>query len=123
LFNKHQTRLICCPQGKTGNYTVSNSVTSIGDSAFYCCSGLISISIPNSVTSIGDSAFEDCNGLTSVTISNSVTTIGRRAFSHCNGLTKLYVKAINPPSIKNDTFKGVSDSIPVYVPAGSGDDY
>ena len=36
------------------------SVTSIGESAFYYCSSLTSISIPNSVTSIGESAFQDC---------------------------------------------------------------
>ncbi len=37
------------------------SVTSIGNYAFYNCTGLTSITIPNSVTSIGDSAFYRCN--------------------------------------------------------------
>ena len=36
------------------------SVTSIGDHAFYNCSGLTSVTIPNSVTSIGWSAFYNC---------------------------------------------------------------
>ncbi len=48
------------------------SVTSIGNRAFYYCSGLTSVNIPNSVTSIGTSAFSNCYGLTSITIPNSV---------------------------------------------------
>ena len=36
-----------------------------------------------SVTSIGERAFYDCTGLTSVTISNSVTRIGWYAFHYC----------------------------------------
>ena len=39
---------------------VEYSVTSIGGSAFYYCSGLTSITIPNSVTSIGRYAFYNC---------------------------------------------------------------
>ena len=39
------------------NTVIPNSVTSIGSSAFYDCSGLTSVTIPNSVTSIGNSAF------------------------------------------------------------------
>ena len=51
------------------------------------CSGAIIIpekvtydSKEYSVTSIGSSAFYGCSGLTSVTIGNSVTNIGERAF-------------------------------------------
>ena len=56
------------------------SVTSIGESAFYDCIDLTSITIPNSVTSIGESAFEYCTDLTSISIPNSVTSIGDYAF-------------------------------------------
>ena len=59
------------------------SVTSIGSSAFYDCSGLTSVIIPNSVTNIGSEAFSACSGLTSVTIPNSVTSIGSYAFREC----------------------------------------
>ena len=55
-------------------------MTSIGDDAFYGCTGLTQVTIPNSVTTIGSSAFYRCTGLTSVTIGNSVTTIGSSAF-------------------------------------------
>ena len=65
------------------------TVTSIGDYAFWNCSGLTSVTIPGSVTSIGDYAFSECSGLTSVTIPGSVTSIGYGAFSECSGLTSV----------------------------------
>ena len=73
------------------NTTIPNSVTSIGDYAFYGCSGLTSITIPNSVTSIGSSAFSYCRGLTTVTIPNSVTSIDENAFYGCSGLTSITI--------------------------------
>ena len=68
-------------------------VTTIGDEAFYRCTGLTSITIPNSVTTIGDYAFSDCPGLTSITIPNSVTSIGPSAFYGCTGLTSITIGA------------------------------
>ncbi len=73
------------------NTTIPNSVTAIGNSAFYNCSALTSIDIPNSVTSIGDGAFWGCSGLTSITIPNSVTFIGDGAFHDCTGLTSVNI--------------------------------
>ena len=71
--------------------TIPNSVTSIGNWAFYGCSGMTSVTIPNSVTSIGYGAFYNCSGLTSVTIGNSVTSIGQYAFYSCSGLTSIEI--------------------------------
>ena len=76
-------------------FTLKEGVTSISDSAFYNCSGLISVTIPNSVTSIGNSAFRNCSRLTSITIPDSVTSIGKHAFSSCSGLTSINVDVNN----------------------------
>ncbi len=83
--------------GCTGltNITIPNSVTSIGRSAFYNCTGLTSVTIPNSVTSIGGEAFYGCTGLTNITIPNSVTSIGDLAFYGCTGLTSINVAEDN----------------------------
>ena len=57
------------------NTIIPNSVTSIGQAAFYGCKYLASITIPNSVISIGDHAFYGCRSLCSITIPSSVTYI------------------------------------------------
>ena len=59
--------------GNGGEVTITNAinglpVTSIGDSAFYNCGNLSSVTIPNSVTNIGNSAFANCSNLSSVSL-------------------------------------------------------
>ena len=76
---------------------IPDSVTSIGDSAFWNCSSLTSISIPSGVTSIGGWAFSDCSRLTSISIPDSVTSIGASAFSGCSNLTSISI----PDSVKS----------------------
>ena len=88
LYSKDGTVLVAYARGKTDtSFVVPNTVTTIGDSAFYDCDGLTSVTIPDAVTTIGDHAFYDCYKLTSVTIGDSVTTIGKYAFSSCYDLT------------------------------------
>ena len=72
LYNKNRTKLIQYARGKKDtSFLVPNSVTSIGDYAFYACDSLTSVSIPNSVSSIGDEAFYDCSKLKDVYYSGS----------------------------------------------------
>ncbi|MDE6329110.1 MAG: leucine-rich repeat domain-containing protein [Muribaculaceae bacterium] len=77
---------------QVANNGIRYSVTTIGDGAFYECSGLTSVTIPHSVTTIGEAAFSSCSGLTSIAIPNSVTTIGPAAFGACRGLSAINVE-------------------------------
>ena len=71
--------------------TIPNTVTAIGDHAFYSCTGLASLELLNSVTSIGEYAYACCYDLTSVTLGGALTTIGRGAFAYCSGLTSVSI--------------------------------
>ena len=95
--------------------TIPNSVTSIGTYAFRGCSGLTSVTIPNSVTSIWRATFADCSRLTSVTIPNSVTSIGDYAFCYCSGLTSVTIPN-SVTSIGHNAFSGCSGLTSVTIP-------
>lgn len=87
LFNKDKTQIVAFPAGKnTTQYTIPNSVTSIGEAAFDGCKKLTSIIIPNSVINIKNGAFHSCSNVTSLNIPNSVTNIGEYAFQRCGSL-------------------------------------
>ena len=66
-------------------------LTSIGDSAFYYCSNLASITIPDNVTTIEHHAFYYCEGLTTLHVSANITSIEDRAFAYCSGLESIVV--------------------------------
>ncbi len=123
---------------------VPDSVTSIGDQAFYCCRSLGSITIPDSVTTIGYYAFGGCAKLTDVRIGGGVTEMGEYAFAACILLANLTVdegvttlesgtfylsaslKNITLPKsmelVKVSTFKGCNNIKNVYY-AGSESDW
>ncbi|MBK8478232.1 MAG: leucine-rich repeat protein [Opitutaceae bacterium] len=99
--------------------TIPGSVTSIGDGAFTGCSGLTSVTIPGSVTSIGDRAFTNCSGLTSMTIPGSVTSIGSWAFSYCSGLTSAYFQGNAPSYFGPNAFEGTAPAFTILYRYGS----
>ena len=105
-----------------GVITFDKDVTEIGEWAFgYTL--LTSIIIPESVTQIGDCAFWGCENLTNITIPKSVTQIGDYAFGGCYNLTTIYCKAITPPTLDGDIFKFSNNVSKIYVPKESVRDY
>ncbi len=86
VFNKNKTALIFYPAGRSGSYSIPESVTSIGEFAFSGCSGLTGIAIPDGVTSIGDCAFFECTGLKSARLSVNISNLGESAFDKATTL-------------------------------------
>ena len=95
LLNKNGTVLITGP-GASGDLTIPDSVTSIGDYAFYFCTGLTSVTIPDSVTSIGSSAFSGCVNLVSILF-----------------------QSMTAPTIGSDSFLSISAAAIIYYPYGA----
>ena len=114
LFNKNKTTLIAYIAKET-NYTIPNSVTTIGNQAFSGCNSLTSINISNSVTTIGWAAFSDCDSLTSINIPNSVTTIGNGAFRDCKSLTSINIPN-SVTTIGKDVFWGCKSLTSINIP-------
>ena len=102
---------------------IPNAVTSIGGSAFNQCSSLTSVTLGDSVTSIGNYAFEECTKLSSVTIGNSIASIGEWAFYKCSRLCAMTVLAETAPSIGRAAFENVPTTIPIYVPCSAVENY
>ena len=91
-------------------------VISIGDSAFWNCSSLTSITIPEGVTSIGDFAFDLCLNLTSITLPNSLTCIGSYGFATTD-LTSITIPE-NVRSIGCEAFFSCDKLKKVVLPEG-----
>ena len=87
------TRLI---QGTATYVNIPDTVTQVGNYAFYRQTAITDVVIPNTVTSIGQCAFQGCSHLNNVTIKpGSLTSIGYSAFEGCTNL----VIAANPDSV------------------------
>jgi BspA type Leucine rich repeat region (6 copies) len=136
LFARNQTELLQYPGGKTGSYTVPNSVSEtygyafsgcgrlasvtipgsvfwIDPWAFFRCTNLASVTIDDGVADIGASAFRGCTSLTTITLPNSVTSIGGTAFADCTSLTNVVIRG-SVFMIGDLAFDGCSSLIGVF---------
>ncbi|MEE1060579.1 MAG: leucine-rich repeat domain-containing protein [Ruminococcus sp.] len=102
IFNKEKTKLLFCPEGKSGDYTIPDGVGRICAFAFSNCKNITNIIIPDSVYQIDGYAFKNCTGITSISIPESVNTIGyyggwydNNIFTNCTNLKTLKVAENN----------------------------
>lgn len=102
---------------------IPNSVTLIEEGVFEGCTGLTSVKISDSVTSIGGLAFYGCSSLTTIDIPSSVTSIGNYAFSDCTSLASAYCRPTIPPTAGMDIFGVDIPNLRIYVPSASASAY
>ena len=152
IFSEDGLTVIDCDKTYSGEIVIPEGVEHIAEHTFEYCKA-ISIRIPNSVTSIGDMAFFECSSLTSVHISdivawckivfdmgssnplsyaqhlylgeveitdlvipNSVTSIGNCAFCGCSRLTSVTIPS-SVTSIGDYAFSGCSRLTSVTIPS------
>lgn len=75
--------------------------------------------IPETVISIGSSAFYNCMNLESITIPHKTSSIGKLAFGECYKLKHIYCKPLTPPDLESYAFLHLSRSAKIYVPTTS----
>lgn len=82
------------PTAYVGIYTIPDGIQTIAEGAFGYHTQLTSIVIPDSVTYIGDNAFYHCDALTCMTCNATLPpTLGKDVFLHVNTSIPLYVPA------------------------------
>ena len=110
LYNAAGTKLVACPAGKTGSYTVRSGVTAIEGYAFDDCalreillpsglktigsyafsaSKIESITIPSGVTTLSLSLFENCKSLVTVNLPSTIQSMGENVFCGCTALKSI----------------------------------
>ena len=117
LVSIGNSAFVCC--SSLISIDLSASLTSIGSRAFWGCSALASIALPDSLTSIGDYAFQECSALASVTFPAGLPSIGMLAFHRCSALTSVTFPA-SLTSIGSCAFYRCSSLAPIAVSLRDG---
>lgn len=90
LYSADGKTLLFCPRGRT-NAVVKEGTANIGDSAFFFCLALQSVTLPESLRSIDRNAFHLCKNLKEIKLPAQLETIGASALAECTGLSKLEI--------------------------------
>lgn len=115
LYSKDMTRLVQCPAGRKGKFSIKSGITEIENAAFFGCTGITEITIPESVEKIGDWAFSSTQ-ITSINIPKKITKINSGVFYS----TKLSFVEIpeNVASIGDYAFSGCGELGAIVIPEG-----
>ena len=124
LFDAAGSEITWFPMGKSGDYVLPSSITSIGDYAFrncrltkitlpegfkelgqgaFCGSSLEEVVAPSTLRTVPTAAFQACSRLKTVRLGSGTELISDYAFDGCP-LEHLYIEAPYPPLCNPDAF-------------------
>ena len=81
--------------------TIPDTITEIGEYAFWGCQGLTKIQIPASVKTIGNYAFYNCTNLQKIVFPEGVTQIGVSVVGYNTKYTSFLTEVVVPSTIDN----------------------
>lgn len=89
LYSKDKSKLIRCPEGKSGKIVISSRTTTIDRFAFSGCRKITSIELPNGIDHIGEGAFQLCENLGNIKLPDNVLHIWKNTFYNCINLKEV----------------------------------
>ena len=126
LYNKAQTYLYRCPEGKSGAISsMPTTLLTVSQNAFYNCKKITRVMLPYGVTSIRNYAFYNTSALTMLRVPSTVNSLYDYAFQNMTGLTTLMVNINTPPTkTMSNLLSGVTlSNVSLYVPYGKESAY
>ncbi|MEI6555483.1 MAG: leucine-rich repeat protein [Paludibacter sp.] len=110
--------------GLAGTLTIPNSVTTIETYAFYNCTAIADVKLSTTLANLGDFAFMYCNSVATFNIPASLTNIGYRPFGYCVNHNYFVVDPDNPNYASPDGVLFNKDLTKlVYIPTGRSGTY
>ena len=102
-----------CPGIET--IVIPDSVTEIGEYAFYHCINLKDVKLSSALTTINTRAFNDCSSLLAITVPDSVTSMGSAVFANCTSLADVTLPNTRQ-IIMSRTFESCSSLEKIVLP-------
>ena len=105
------------------NMRLSQNIEEIGSEAFRAIP-IRSVNVPENAKTLKSYSFADCSNLRFVTLPSTMTSLEEGVFSGCRQLMNLTTKALTPPEVKPNTFRGVNtDKCIISMPTVSIEAY
>ncbi len=93
LYNYDKTTLLAYPNALEGEFTIPETVLTIGGYAFSGAYRLTKVNMYNTLSAISEGAFLECDGLEYIKLSDCLKVLGKKALAGCDSLREIHLPA------------------------------